>query len=145
VAILETQVDDMTAQAIAYVMSELLTHGALDVFSQTVGMKKSRPGTLLTIICKSDRLAECERILWQETTTLGIRKRWQERVILTREIVWVDTIYGRSRIKIVEREGRFTIQPEYEDCVQIAHQQQLPLIEIQKIVETAGRLLISQI
>ncbi len=128
----------MTAQAIAYVTSELLNHGALDVFSQPITMKKSRLGTLLTVICHSDRLTECEQILWQETTTLGIRKRWQERVILAREIVWVETIYGRSRIKIAQRAGKITIQPEYEDCVQLAHQHQIPLIEIQKLVAAAG-------
>jgi pyridinium-3,5-bisthiocarboxylic acid mononucleotide nickel chelatase len=134
----------MTAQAIAYLMSELLSHGALDVFSQAVTMKKSRLGTLITVICHSDRLSECEAILWRETSTLGIRKRWQERKTLTRKIVWVDTIYGRAQVKIAQRaDNRFTIQPEYEDCAQLARQHQLPLIEIQKIVEAAAKLFIS--
>jgi pyridinium-3,5-bisthiocarboxylic acid mononucleotide nickel chelatase len=133
----------MTAQAIAYVISELLNHGALDVFTQPITMKKSRLGTLITVICHSDRLTECERILWQETTTLGIRKRWQEREILNRKTIWVETIYGRSRVKIAQRIGRTTIQPEYEDCVQLAHQHQISLIEIQKTVEAAAKVLIS--
>jgi pyridinium-3,5-bisthiocarboxylic acid mononucleotide nickel chelatase len=131
----------MTAQAIAYVTSELLNHGALDVFTQPITMKKSRLGTLITVICHSDRLNECERILWQETTTLGIRKRWQEREVLKRETIWIDTIYGRSRVKIAQREG-ITIQPEYEDCVQLARQHQVSLIEIQKVVESTAKVLL---
>jgi pyridinium-3,5-bisthiocarboxylic acid mononucleotide nickel chelatase len=139
VAILETQVDDMTSQAIAYVMEELLKNGALDVFSQAIGMKKSRPGILLTVICHSDRLTACESILIQETSTLGIRKRWQERLILPRQIIQVETIYGSARIKIADRgANNYTIQPEYEDCAQLARQHQIPLSLVQKLVHEAG-------
>jgi uncharacterized protein (DUF111 family) len=138
ITILETQVDDMTAQAIAYTMEQLLQNGALDVYTQAIGMKKSRTGTLITVICSCDRQAICEEILFRETTTLGIRYRFQERKILHREIYEVETEYGKARVKIAWRNGFLTIQPEYEDCAKLARSHHLPLIQVQETVRLAG-------
>ena len=138
IAILETQVDDMTAQAIAYTMEQLLQNGALDVYTQAIGMKKSRNGILLTVICSCDRKAICEQILFRETSTIGIRCRLQERKILYREIHEVETEYGKARVKMARRDGFWTIQPEYEDCAKLARSQNVPLIQIQEIVKMAG-------
>jgi pyridinium-3,5-bisthiocarboxylic acid mononucleotide nickel chelatase len=139
IAILETQIDDLSPQVIAYVMEQLLQEGALDVFTQAIGMKKSRTGLLLTVICPSDRVKICERILFRETTTLGIRHRLQERTILPREIHWVETEYGKARVKITRRDRDiYTVQPEYEDCAQLARQNQVPLLQIQRIVQALG-------
>ncbi|MEE3718640.1 nickel insertion protein [Tumidithrix elongata RA019] len=143
VAVLETQVDDLSPQVVAYVMEQLLHHGALDVFTQAVGMKKSRTGLLLTAICPSDRAQICEQVLFRETTTLGIRHRLQERTILPREIRWVDTEYGRARVKITQRSDIYTVHPEYEDCAQLARQHQVPLLQIQRAVQSAGEGLIA--
>jgi uncharacterized protein (DUF111 family) len=79
VAVLETQIDDLNPQAIAYLSEALLQVGALDVFSQAITMKKSRLGILLTVICALDKIATCENMIFQETTTLGIRRTIQEQ------------------------------------------------------------------
>lgn len=138
IAVLETQVDDMTAQAIAYTMEQLLANGALDVYTQAIGMKKSRNGILITVICPCDRQPICEQILFQETSTLGIRYRLQERKILYREIHEVETEYGTARVKIAWRDGFCTIQPEYEDCAKLARSHNIPLIRVQEVVKLAG-------
>ena len=138
IAILETQVDDMTAQAIAFTMEELLKNGALDVYTQAIGMKKSRNGILITVICPCDRKTICEKILVRETSTLGIRYRLQERKILYREIHEVETEYGMARVKIAWRDGFWTVQPEYEDCAMLSRSQNIPLIQVQEAVKLAG-------
>lgn len=136
---METQVDDLSSQAIAYTMEELLSAGALDVFTQPVGMKKSRSGTLITVICQRDRAIACQEILFRETSTLGIRTRLQERVILPRTIREVETTYGKARVKIAQRSDRiYTVQPEYDDCARLARQHQVSLQQIQACVQEAG-------
>lgn len=144
VSVLETQVDDMTAQAIAYTTEQLLQKGALDVYTQAIGMKKSRNGILITVICPCDRQSICEQILFHETSTIGIRYRLQERKILDREIHLVMTEYGESRVKIARRNGFSTVQPEYEDCAKLARSHNLPLIQIQDSVKLAGNKLINK-
>ncbi|CAN1210301.1 DUF111 domain-containing protein [Tumidithrix helvetica PCC 7403] len=124
-------------------MEQLLQKGALDVFTQAIGMKKSRTGLLLTAICPCDRAQVCEQVLFRETTTLGIRHRLQERTILPREIRWVDTEYGRARVKITQRGDIYTVHPEYEDCAQLARQHQVPLLRVQRVVQFAGENLIA--
>ena len=74
ISVLETQIDDLTPQAISYVFEALFAAGALDVFTQSIGMKKSRPGILLSVICHPDNLLSCEAVLFRQTTTLGIRR-----------------------------------------------------------------------
>lgn len=142
IAVLETQVDDVSSQVVSYVMQQLLDAGALDVFTQPVGMKKSRTGLLITVICPCDRIAICQSILFRETTTLGIRHRLQERTILNRQIVSVQTPYGLARVKIAQREDHYTIQPEYDDCVQLAQQHGIPLWQIQESVRQAGEAML---
>ncbi len=120
-------------------MAELLRAGALDVFTQAIGMKKSRPGILITVICQRDRLVACQEILFRETSTLGIRIRIQSRVILPRTIYEVETIYGKARVKIAQRSDRmYTVQPEYEDCARLARQHQIPLWQVQSSVKAEG-------
>ena len=136
---METQIDDLSPQAIAYTMEELLGAGALDVFTQAIGMKKSRPGILITVICDRDRLVACQEILFRETSTLGIRIRLQERAILPRTIYEVETIYGKARVKIAQRSDLiYTVQPEYEDCARLARQHQVPLWQVQACVKAEG-------
>jgi uncharacterized protein (DUF111 family) len=127
------------------VTEKLLAAGALDVFTQAIGMKKSRSGLLLTVLCHPEYISTCEDILFAETTTLGIRRRWQERVILAREIHWVETEYGRARVKIAWRDRSttppspsITVQPEYADCAQLARDNQVTLLTVQQAVHDAG-------
>jgi hypothetical protein len=138
IAVLETQIDDLNPQAIGYVLEALLAAGALDVFTQSIGMKKSRPGILLTVICYPDKMAACEAIVFRETTTLGIRHHTQQRLALQREIQSVTIKFGTVRVKVAwtgtAAERHITnVQPEYEDCLQIAQQHDLSWREVQRL------------
>jgi len=122
-------------------MDLLLAQGALDVFTQAIGMKKSRPAVLITVICPCDRLEICEDILFQETTTLGIRRRLQERSVIPRTIFTISTKLGSARVKVAQRPHGKTIQPEYEDCINLAKTHQMALPQVQEIIlQTAQAL-----
>jgi len=137
IAMLETQIDDLTPQAIGYVFEALFAVGALDVFTQAIAMKKSRPGVLLTVLCRPETAAACESVLFQETTTLGIRRSLQERSVLYREIQSVETALGSIRVKVAWAEAShqtlMNVQPEFEDCAAIARQQKLPWREVHRL------------
>jgi pyridinium-3,5-bisthiocarboxylic acid mononucleotide nickel chelatase len=138
VTVLETQLDDLNPQVVAYTLEQLLAAGALDVFTQAITMKKSRSGILLTVICHPEQAAICQEIIFCETTTLGIRQRTQSRSILEREIQSVETKYGVVRIKIAswgERKDKriINVQPEYEDCAALARKHNLAWREISQI------------
>jgi pyridinium-3,5-bisthiocarboxylic acid mononucleotide nickel chelatase len=136
ISILETQIDDLNSQAIGYVFEGLFAAGAVDVFTCAIGMKKSRPGILLTVICHPENLLKCEAILFRETTTLGIRRSTQQRAILQREIQQVETQYGVVRVKVawMGKEVRANVQPEYEDCAELARKHNIPWREIHQMV-----------
>ncbi|MGJ3246682.1 MAG: nickel pincer cofactor biosynthesis protein LarC [Elainellaceae cyanobacterium] len=136
VAVLQTQIDDLNPQAIGYTFDCLFAVGALDVFTQAIGMKKSRPGISLTVICRPEAIARCEDILFRETTTLGIRRFQQERAALYRDIETVNTPHGSIRIKVARltNEGNpVNVQPEYEDCARLAQHLQLPWREVHQM------------
>lgn len=139
ITVLETHIDDSTPQAIAHVMDLLLSAGAWDVFTQPVTMKKSRLGVLVTVICPPDLSEKCQEILFRETPTLGIRHRTQDRSILAREIRQVTTKYGQARVKIAKVWSRDKVQPEYDDCVQLAQQHGVSFEEIWTAVKLAGQ------
>ena len=123
VVVLECALDDATPQVLAHAMELALEHGALDAMAAPVTMKKGRLGTLLTLLCKPEREDELEKLLFRETTTLGIRRREEERVILEREFVTVDTQYGKVRMKIASAAGEIlNAMPEYEDCRRAARE-----------------------
>ena len=103
----------------------------MDVFTQGIAMKKSRLGTLLTVICSPELADSCQQIIFQETTTLGIRERTQQRNILDRQIESVATRYGTVRVKIASwhkasESTLVNIQPEYEDCASLARLHDVP-------------------
>lgn len=131
IAVLETQIDDLSPQAIAYCGDRLFAAGALDVFTQPITMKKSRLGVLLTVICPPAQITACETILFSETTTLGIRRTLQERSILRRELRTLETPYGSVQVKLAWQGDKLSnLQPEYEDCAQLARQHNLPWRQI---------------
>lgn len=138
ISVLETQVDDLNPQAIGYVFEALFAAGAVDVFTQAIGMKKSRPGILLTVICHPENLLSCEAVVFRETTTLGIRRTTQQRAILQREIQQVEIEYGKVRVKVAWK-GQSpekviaNVQPEYEDCAELARKHNIPWREIQRL------------
>lgn len=131
IAVLETQLDDCNPQSIGYLFERLFAAGAVDVFTQGIGMKKSRPGVLLTVICPPPLIPTCEEIIYRETTSLGIRHQIQPRSILRRDWESVETELGTIRIKIARHQNQvINAQPEYEDCAAIARQHQLPWLEV---------------
>lgn len=138
VTVLKTQIDDLNPQVFGYLFEALFAAGALDVFTQPIGMKKSRPGILLTVICHPDKLDNCEGVLFRETSTLGIRRTTEKRSILQREMQKVETIYGTISLKVAWT-GKGTekvitnVQPEYEDCVVLAQQNNIPWREIHRL------------
>ncbi|MGL5795547.1 MAG: nickel pincer cofactor biosynthesis protein LarC, partial [Waterburya sp.] len=135
ITVLETQIDDLSPQAMAYTLEQLLAAGALDVFTQSIGMKKSRSGILLTVICHPELVNTCKTIIFRETTTLGIRERTQLRSMLKREFQSVTTDYGVIKVKIAswgegEQQQIINVQPEYEDCAALARQHNVPWKEV---------------
>jgi uncharacterized protein (TIGR00299 family) protein len=118
VTVIEANIDDLNAQVFGYLMEKALAAGALDIFYTPAQMKKNRPGVLLTLLCKpADRERMCD-LIFRETTTLGVRYRNEQREILTREFVTVETEYGPIRIKVSRaKDGRvMNVSPEFEDC-----------------------------
>ncbi|MEO6393133.1 MAG: nickel pincer cofactor biosynthesis protein LarC [Pyrinomonadaceae bacterium] len=114
---LETNLDDLAPQTMGYVMEQLLAGGALDSFFTAVQMKKNRPGVMISVLCDRVTRPALERILFRETTTLGIRVRKVERVSLRRAIVTVVTEYGHIDVKVAQiTEGETKASAEYEQC-----------------------------
>ena len=134
ITVLETQIDDLSPQAIGYVFDALFAAGALDVFTAPIVMKKSRLGVLLTAICHPEFEDACEAVIFRETTTLGIRRSTQQRTILHREIQTVKTEYGEVKIKVAKSgETIVNVQPEYEDCAEIARLKNISWREVHRL------------
>lgn len=128
VTVLECAVDDATPQVLAYAMELALESGALDAMAAPVTMKKGRPGTLLTVLCRAEEEEALTRLLFRETTTLGIRRREEDRAVLGREWVAVETALGRIRVKVASAGGEvLNAMPEYEDCRRAAREHGVPL------------------
>jgi hypothetical protein len=128
ITVLEANLDDLNPQVFGYVMDRLLDEGALDAFGMPVQMKKNRPGTLLTVLCKPEDSSKLTQIIFTETTTLGVRRRDEVRQTLARRWESVQTQWGEVRIKIASMNGTVTnYAPEYEDCRRIAADQRVPL------------------
>ncbi|HVI09852.1 MAG TPA: nickel pincer cofactor biosynthesis protein LarC [Candidatus Binatia bacterium] len=138
ITVLEANLDDLNPQVFGYVLDRLLQEGALDVFGIPVQMKKSRPGMLLTILCKPEDAGKLTKLIFTETSTLGVRRRDETRQALARRWEKVGTPWGEVRIKIASMNGTVTnYAPEYEDCRRIAAEHRVPL---KTVMQEAGRL-----
>ena len=121
VAVLEFEIDDMNPQLFGPLMDRLYAAGAHEVFYVPVQMKKSRPGTLVTVVASPERREPLSAILFTETTTIGLRYQEVERECLAREFVAVPTPYGEVRVKVARRAGAVVnAAPEFEDCARLA-------------------------
>jgi hypothetical protein len=128
VIVLEANIDDLNPQLFGYVAEQALAAGALDVFATPVQMKKSRPGTLITLLTKPEDAERIARLVFRETSTIGIRTRREQRYVLPRRHETVQTQWGEVRMKIAQIKGSVSnYSPEYEDCRRIAEQHQVPL------------------
>lgn len=135
IAVLEANLDDLNPQVFGYVMDRLLEEGALDVLAVPVQMKKGRPGTLLTVLCQPGDTDKLTHLIFSETTTLGVRRREEQRQVLTRRWVDVSTQWGNVRMKVANLNGTVTnYAPEYEDCRRIATQHKVPLKTVMQAV-----------
>jgi len=132
VIVIEANIDDMTPQNFAYVTEKLLTAGALDVFTIPVQMKKGRPGHLFQVLAPPDAADALSRIIFQETTTIGVRRYATDRTTLDREFIPVETEYGTVNIKVSKLDGEvMNFSPEYEDCARLAREKNVPLKRVQ--------------
>ena len=132
VAVMEAEIDDMNPQIFGVLMERLLAEGALDVFYTPIQMKKSRPGTLLTIVAPVPARERLTSTVFRETTTIGVRYREMQRECLDRETVAVETPLGVVRFKVARRGGEImNVSPEFDDCVRLATAHAMPVKEIQ--------------
>ena len=128
VAQIETNLDDLNPQFYEVAVERLFAAGALDVFLTPIQMKKSRPGTLLTVLCRPEATVAISDVLFTETSTLGLRIAELSRLCLPREWKTVQTKYGEIRVKVgLLGNGMQTFSPEYEDCKAAAAQYGTPV------------------
>lgn len=132
---LACNLDDMTPEELGFTMGELFRLGALDVYFTNIGMKKSRPGVMLTCMCRSDKRDEMLRCIFKHTTTLGVREYVCNRYNLTRSIDTVQTEYGAVRIKKAEGYGVKRSKAEYDDLAKLARENDTTIAEIRKATE----------
>lgn len=122
--------DDMTGEALGFAQERLLEAGALDVFTQPIGMKKGRPGVLLTVLCREEDREGLVSLLFLHTTTLGVRERLCARYTLARSQERAETPWGPVGVKVSTGWGVTRRKPEYEDLARIAREQGLPLEQV---------------
>ena len=129
---LSCNIDDMTGEKIGFAMEKLFEAGALEVYTVPVGMKKSRPGILLSVMCNEAKKDEMVSIIFKYTTTLGVRENVSKRYTLKREIIKKDTPFGEIRIKRSEGFGIVREKYEYEDLARIANEKNISIDDILK-------------
>jgi uncharacterized protein (TIGR00299 family) protein len=128
---LETNIDDLNPQVYDHLMGKLFESGALDVSLTPIQMKKNRPAVQAWVLCRPQDAGSLEKILFEETSTLGIRRSLVERHSLPRSFQTVGTIYGPVQVKLAHLSGgKRRPAPEYEDCKKIAQEQGVPLWEV---------------
>lgn len=132
--IMETNIDDSTGEILGYVSEKLFENGALDVFFSPIFMKKNRPAYKLTVACKRKDMCELQNIIFNETTTIGIRYRSEYRTVLKRQIKEINTEYGKLKVKEVDYNGKVHVYPEYESAKEIAKENNVALKEVYKQV-----------
>ncbi len=135
ILVLETNIDNTTPEVLGYLSEKLLEKGALDVYLVPIIMKKGRPGTILSVICNTDKSSELSSIIFSETGTIGLRTQFHLRRKLRRKVEVVKTRFGKARVKIVEYGEKVHISPEYEDCKILADKKNIPLREVFREVE----------
>ena len=139
---IETNLDDVSPQIIGHVMDRVFEIGALDCYVTPVQMKKNRPGVLLSVLCGPEEKEAVMKLLFLETTTLGVRSYEVERRALRRNVVTVETQYGPIDVKVAHLNGRVVNEmPEFEQCRTAAIRADVPL----KMVEEAARVALTKI
>jgi uncharacterized protein (DUF111 family) len=137
ITVVEANLDDMNPQIYGYFLEKALAAGAPDVYTTPVQMKKNRPGTLLTVLCRPQDTNALMALIFAETTTFGARTYRAQRRTLPREFLNIATLFGDVRIKISRVNGRILhVAPEYDDCRKLAVEKNVPL---QRVISEALR------
>ena len=123
---LESNIDDCSGEVLGYTMDRLLTAGARDVCYAPIYMKKNRPAYMLHVLCDRRQIPEMEEIIFNETTTIGIRRYKVERTILKRHEAKAQTVYGEVELKICEKNGTVYRYPEYESVKKLCEAAGVP-------------------
>lgn len=137
---LRCNLDDMTGEAVGFAAERLLEAGALDVWTEAIGMKKGRPGTTLCVLCKHADRDSMISLLFRHTTTLGVREAVLRRSVLTRRTETVETAFGPVRRKVAAGYGAERVKYEYEDLARIAKEQGISIDAVREAVEADGKV-----
>lgn len=135
VAELSCNVDDMTAEAVGYAMEVFFAAGALEVYTTAAGMKKSRPGVVLHVMCREEKKDEMAALIFRHTTTIGVREAVSRRYTLKRSVETVQTPFGKIRKKISSGYGVTREKYEYEDLARIAAERGMSIQEVLQALE----------
>lgn len=133
--VMETNIDDCSGEILGYTSEKLFENGALDVFYTPIFMKKNRPAYRLSVACRKEDMFKLQNIIFKETTTIGIRYRFESRTELVREFVEIDTRYGKIKAKKVTNNGETYVYPEYESMKELAEKNNITLKELYKLEE----------
>ncbi len=124
----ETNIDDTTPEIMASVIERLISRGARDAWITPIVMKKGRPGFMLSVLVYDDVLFEIEKLIFLETTTIGIREYSVNRKVLPREVIRIETEYGDVEVKVSYLNGKIiSLAPEYESCRRVAREKNVPI------------------
>ncbi len=141
ISVIETNIDDMNPQFYETTMSNLLEAGALDVFISNIIMKKNRPAHQLTVLCTLENEDKLTKIIFKNTSSIGIRVRQEKRKKLQREMKKIETEFGEITVKISRLNDEIlNMTPEYEDCKRIAETQNIPLKKVYEIINQNPRV-----
>ena len=136
--VMETNIDDCGGELFGYTQELLFQNGALDVFFTPIYMKKNRPAYRMTVACRRKDMFKLQNIIFRETTTIGMRYRFEYRTELEREMIEIETKYGKIKAKKVINNGETYIYPEFETIKEVALKNNIPLKEMYKLEEMKG-------
>ena len=136
---METNIDDCSGEVLGFVMERLMKAGARDVHYVPVFMKKNRPAWVLNVICKEEDMETLQNIIFEETTTIGIRYSIMERTILPRETRTLPTPWGEVLAKVCILNGKEQLYPEYESVAQLSREKEIPFAEIYRYIVLANK------
>lgn len=146
VSLLETNLDDLNPQLYGELTAQLFAAGAVDVWLTPVQMKKGRPGTLLSVLCRPQNDEACLKVLFRESTTLGVRMSRPQRLACARELRHAETPLGRLTLKVaIDPWGGVRVQPEYESLRRLAAEAGVSLLEAEGVAREAASRLAAQI
>ena len=133
---IESNIDDLNPEIYPYVMDKILKAGAKDVFLTNIVMKKGRPGIKISVIADINLQTAIEKILFEFTTTLGIRKHIINRTVLPRASKTIKTKFGNMKVKVIEINRKKIIRPEYEECKKLADEKGINILDIYRAIES---------